>query len=154
MLTQRVNKLLDVVLLLPIYAVIVYTFWLPGYEKLFVRGRTVPYYAGVFKDSILNRLGVTDILITSMGVLELTIVVLAVISLLRREFLPGASLPFFKLALFLSATAFAMLGFGLRLIQNHAGAANQFYYFGFAVLFLALVQCREYLAARRDSRPE
>ncbi|CDO31770.1 hypothetical protein [Mycolicibacterium porcinum] len=148
MLAQRINKLLDVLALLPIYAVIIYTFWLPGYEKLFDRDRTVPYYAGVFEDSILNRLNLTNILITSMGVLELVIVVVAVVSLVRREFVPGASLPFFKLALFLSATAFAMLGFGLRLIQNHAGTANQFYYFGFAVFFLALVQYRESRAAK------
>ncbi|MEE6166777.1 hypothetical protein [Mycolicibacterium sp. 120322] len=138
------------VILLPLYAVIMYTFWLPGFEKLFDRGRTIPHYENIFKDSILGRLDLTAGLITSMGVLELLIVAISALSLCRREFLPTQPMPFFKVALFLSSTAFAMLGFGLRLIQNHAGAANQFYYFGVTVLFLALVQYREYSAVAKE----
>jgi hypothetical protein len=141
--TRHVGRLVDNVAVLPIYCVIIYTFWLPGYEKLFDRERTIPYYTDVFDTSILGRLGLTNMLITAMGVLELCIVAAAAVSLFRREFLPARPAPILKVALFLSASTFAMLGFGLRLIQNHAGTANQFYYFACAVFFLVLVQHRE-----------
>lgn len=137
------NKVLEVILPLPIYAVIIYTFWLPGYEKLFDYERTIPYYENLFRGSILDQLGMTAPLIYVVAVLELAIAAAATISLMRGEFLPKMPAPLLKSALWLSMAVFGMLGFGLRLIRDHEGAANQFYYLGVTVFFLAFIQHRE-----------
>jgi hypothetical protein len=137
--TEGVNRLLGVIGLLPIYAVVMYTFWLAAYEKFFDRHRTIPHYESMFASSIIGRLGATNALITFMGVLEFAAVGILAVSLARREFLAGRQAPLLKLGLWLSATIFAMLGFGLRLIGNHAGTANQYYYLGVTVGFLAFV---------------
>lgn len=140
-LNDRVNRFLGVVMLLPLYAVIMYTLWLPAYEKFFDRDRTVPYYGKVFSGSIIDRIGATDLLITSMGVIEFGVIALLVASLLRGEFLPSrTAAPLLTLGLWLAVVVFAMLGFGLRLLQNHAGTANQFYYLGVTLGILAFVQ--------------
>jgi hypothetical protein len=137
--TDVVNRLLGVVGLLPIYALVMYTFWLAGYEKFFDRDRTIPHYEAMFASSVIGRLGATNALITFMGVLEFAAGAILAVSLLRREVLAGRQAPLLKLGLWLSTTIFAMLGFGLRLIGNHAGTANQYYYLGVTVGFLAFV---------------
>lgn len=140
-LNDRVNRFLGVAMLLPIYAVVIYTLWLPAYEKFFDRDRTVPYYGRVFSDSIIGRMDVTNALITSLGAVEFVAIALLAVSLLRGEFLPSrATAPLLTLGLWLTVVIFTMLGFGLRLLQNHAGTANQFYYLGVTVGLLAFVQ--------------
>ncbi len=72
-----------------------------------------------------------------LGILELIAGILALVSLVRLEFLSG-SFTWLQRCLALSAFTFAALGFGLRVIQDYAGSANIFFYLAGTVVFYLL----------------
>jgi hypothetical protein len=65
-----------------------------------------------------------------IAALELTVTLGLIVSLVKKEFLPGTEKTLLKATLLLAQFVFVMLGFGLRLTQDFAMAANLFFYFG------------------------
>ncbi|MDF0531992.1 hypothetical protein P0W64_19090 [Tsukamurella sp. 8F] len=135
--TALTRRLLAAVMLLPIYAMTLYTLWMPAHEKFFESERVLGMYVRIFDGSILDRLGLTVPMIYAIGVLELITVALLVASLARREFLPGRTAPLLLVGLWLATVLYAMLGFGMRLVQNYPGLSSQYIYMIATLGFLA-----------------
>jgi hypothetical protein len=126
-----VRKVFNNIQLLPLYGVLAYTMGLPGFTKLFNHQSVIEKYETMFKDTFIEQMVGTSSMIYVLGFLEFLVVGLLIISLVKKEFLYGKSKDWLLAALFMTMSTFAALGFGLRLISSHAGAANLFYYFMF-----------------------
>lgn len=125
------KKVLSNIQLLPLYAVLAYTLGLPGFAKVFNHQSVIGKYSKMFQETFIEQIFGTSFMIYVLGILELLVVVLLLISLFKKEFMFGKSKNWLLAANFTAMVTFASLGFGLRLIENHAGAANLFYYFMF-----------------------
>lgn len=68
---------------------------------------------------------------------------LALVAVVRLEFLPGRDRSFTLATIVLSLLLFVQLGFGLRLVGDNAGAANLFFYFGATLVALHFVRSEE-----------
>lgn len=134
------KKLLANIQLLPFYAVLTYTMGLPGFTKLFDHERVIGKYTQMFQHTFVDAFPGTSFMIYIFGVLEIAVAFLLFVSLIKKEFLPHRPKTWLNLAIFVSLVTFASLGFGLRLIENHEGAANQYYYFMLTFFAYFLVQ--------------
>lgn len=98
------------------------------------------WFAEKFGPTVLGRLpGVTASFWLVAGS-ELLAMGLALIALLRREFLKEGPAPWLTAALLMSLVVFLQLGFGLWLTKDFNGGFQQFVYFGVTLLALQHVQ--------------
>lgn len=98
----------------------------PGIEKQF---------AGTFLDTIPG----VDAAWTILGILELSIFVLMVVSLLMREFMPNRRKPFLLCGLALAIFTFSILAIGQNVTGENGGVAELFLYAGATGVLLFLV---------------
>lgn len=121
---------------LPIYFMLFYTMGFPGWQKIVNSEKVMGNYKQLFSDSFLSKMpGGIEPLIYFLGILEITVPVLLVISLVKKEFLPGKSMYFTSLSLIVSVSTFIILSFGLSVVMNYPGASNLVFY---AIFTLAL----------------
>jgi hypothetical protein len=74
-----------------------------------------------------------------IGILELGVFLLIVLSVARGEFLPDRTKAFLLVALALALVNFACLSFGQTSTGNNAGTASLYTYFASTALILLLV---------------
>lgn len=114
---------------IPIYLILAYTMGFPGFQKLFNPEKVMGNYVNLFKDSFLSKLpGGIEPTIYFLGIIEIAVPVLILISLIRREFVPGSNNIFLQFSILTSICTFIMLCFGLSLIMNYQGATNLVFY--------------------------
>ncbi len=123
--------------LLPVYAVLLYTMGIPGWAKIFGGRQAIDRYVNMFKDSFVAGLpGGTTLIIYLLGVLELAVPLLLIISLLKGEFRKSGPKPWLNYALVLSIFTFTILCFGLAILFNFGGSTNLVFYPIFTLLVL------------------
>jgi hypothetical protein len=98
----------------------------PGIEKQF---------AGTFLDTIPG----IDAAWTILGILELAIFVLMIVSLATLEFMPNRKKPFLLSGLALSVFTFSILAIGENVTGEHEGVEGLFLYAGATGVLLGLV---------------
>jgi hypothetical protein len=98
----------------------------PGIEKQF---------AGTFLDTIPG----IDAAWTILGILELAIFILTIVSLVTLEFLPDRKKPFLLSGLALSIFTFSILAIGQNVTGEHEGVEGLFLYAGATGVLLFLV---------------
>jgi len=130
------NLLMEVLIVLSVQVLLIYTWWLTGLPK-FIDAGYATFFEEKFKDTFLATLpGGIRFQMWILGAAELVAGAIAVVALFKREAFSGA-LIWTRLSLAFSALTFCMLGFGLRWIKDHAGSGNIFYYMGaVGVLYL------------------
>ena len=114
-------------------------FFYAGKEKIF-DGLGAP--AGIekqFSGTFLDTIPGVDAAWTILGILELGVFVLTVVSLLTLEFLPTRRKPFLLSALALAIFTFSILGMGQNVVGENTGVAELFLYAGATGVLLALV---------------
>ncbi len=123
------QSLLTKIRLLPIYAVFIYTWTLTGFGKFM--GEGVPgSFVERFQNSFLASFPGLTLAYYQIATLEVLAALFFIVSLVKLEFLPGRNKIFLEWGLWFSVVTFAVLGFGLRLVGDNAGAASLFFYFG------------------------
>lgn len=101
-------------------------------------------FAGTFLDTIPG----IDAAWTILGILELGIFVLMVVSLVTLEFMPNRRKPFLLSGLALSIFTFSILAIGENVTGEHEGVEGLFLYAGATgVLFFLVMQMPPYKAA-------
>jgi hypothetical protein len=124
---------------LPLYLMLFYTMGLPGYAKLFNNPAVSPHYKKMFSNSLIAHMpGGTAAMIQLIGILELAVALLILISLLKGEFKLYESKKYLRRALLLAIVTFSMLCFGLLVINNYQAAFNSVFYAVFTFLLLLL----------------
>jgi len=140
-----------------IYLLVGVLFFYAGKEKIF-DGLGAP--AGIdkqFSGTFLETIPGVDAAWTILGILEFAIFVLAVVSLIRLEFLPARRKPFLLSALALAIFTFSILAIGQNVVGENTGVAELFLYAGatgvlFAlVLFLPPYRPANWISGRGDS---
>ncbi len=126
-------------LLAGIYFLVGVLFFYGGKEKI-LDGIGAPagiekQFAGTFLDTIPG----IDAAWTILGILELAIFVLMVVSLATREFMPKRKKPFLLSGLALSVFTFSILAIGENVTGEHEGVEGLFLYAGATGVLLALV---------------
>ncbi|WP_312313829.1 hypothetical protein [Empedobacter brevis] len=115
--------------ILPIYFMLFYTMGFPGWQKIMNSVEVMGRYTDLFHDSFLSNLpGGIEPFIYLLGVLELSVAIMLILSLIKREFLLSKSTQFLDLSLLVSVATFIMLSFGLGFIFNYPGATNLVFY--------------------------
>lgn len=131
-----------------IYFLVGVLFFYGGKEKIF-DGIGAPtgiekQFAGTFLDTIPG----IDAAWTILGILELGIFVLMVVSLVTMEFMPNRRKPFLLSGLALSIFTFSILAIGENVTGEHEGVEGLFLYAGATgVLFFLVMQMPSYKAA-------
>lgn len=141
-------RLFGAVKVLPIIFMMGYTMGQPGFQKIFNTDAVMGGYVRMFDGSFLAALpGGIPPFIYLLGVLEIVVPVLLLVSVVRREFLPSSGgTMFFDLAMLVSITTFVMLSFGLGVLLNFPGATNLVFYALFTLGMYAYVQASRALA--------
>ena len=146
--TKKLSAFLDDLYLLPIYAVLFYTMGLPGWAKIFAHEQVLTTYTPMFANTFIDTIFGTSLMVYLLGIMEVLAVIFLIPSLAKLEFLHDKPKVWLKAALFTTLVTFVSLGFGLRLIRNHNGAANLFYYFGVTFFFYCWLVYLERQTAR------
>lgn len=123
------SNLFNSIKTLPIYFMLFYTMGFPGWQKLINSTEVMGKYSKMFNDSFLSKLpGGIEPFIYFVGILEILVPVLLVISFAKKEFQKQTSSIFLNFALLVSISTFVMLSFGLSVILNYPGATNLVFY--------------------------
>lgn len=131
-----------------IYFLVGVLFFYGGKEKIF-DGIGAPagiekQFAGTFLDTIPG----IDAAWTILGILELAIFVLMVVSLITTEFMPNRRKPFLLSGLALAIFTFSILAIGENVTGEHEGVEGLFLYAGATgVLFFLVMQMPPYKPA-------
>lgn len=114
---------------LPIMLMIIYTMGFTGYQKIFNSDLVIPNYEKMFANTVFAQIpsGI-PILIYILGIFELAAAILALISLVKGEFLSTSSKTFLRWSLFVTVSTFFQLSIGLFTIINIPGAVNLLLY--------------------------
>lgn len=126
-------------LLAGIYLLVGVLFFYAGKEKIF-DGIGAP--AGIerqFSGTFLDTIPGVDAAWTILGILELAIFILMVVSLVRLEFMPSRSKPFMLSGLALAIFTFSILAIGQNVTGENSGVAELFLYAGATGVLLGLV---------------
>jgi hypothetical protein len=124
-----------------IYLSVGFLFYYAAYEKLFTDSGTMPaplqkLFAGSFFASVPGDNAAWMLL----GLLEASVVVLLVLSLLRGEFLPHRRKPILLAGLGVSLLAFGVMSLANDMVANNATVIELFTYFGVTVVVMFLVR--------------
>jgi len=129
---------------IPIYMIYISTFGLAALGKLVpFHGQAPDWFQKQFADTFLNAFpGALTIQYYAIAALETLVTLGFIFSLLRGEFMlrPNQSKRVLLGTLLFAQAVFAMLGFGLRLIQDYRGAAELFAYFGVTLIVIGYVE--------------
>lgn len=122
-----------------IYLLVGVLFFYAGKEKIF-DGIGAP--AGIekqFSGTFLDTIPGVDAAWTILGILELGVFLLTIVSLARLEFMPNRRKPFILSALALSIFTFSILAIGQNVVGENTGVAELFLYAGATGVLMALV---------------
>jgi hypothetical protein len=122
-----------------IYLLIGVLFFYGGKEKI-IDGDGAP--AGIekqFSGTFLETIPGVDAAWTILGILELAIFVLVIVSLIRLEFMPDRRKPFLLCSLALAIFTFSILAMGQNVTGEHEGVAELFLYAGATGVLIGLV---------------
>ena len=125
--------------LIPLYLLYLTTFGLAALTKLspLLKGWTgaPEWFQKQFGETFLNAFpGALTLNFYFIALVETAVTVLFVLSLIRREFLPGQKKSYLLFGLLVAQLGFVMLGIGLRVSQDFHGAAELFFYFGVTLI--------------------
>lgn len=134
------RKILSNIQWLPLYAVLGYTMGLPGYLKIFEHDRVIGNYTQMFQDTFIHQFPGTSFMMYVIGVMEILVPVLLLVSIVKKEFLVGYAKTWLLAANILTLVTYAVLGFGMRFIENHPGAANLYFYFMLTLIVYLWIQ--------------
>jgi hypothetical protein len=126
--------------LLGVYLMVGGLMFYSGKEKLFDDDGHPP--AGVvqqFQGTFISHFPGTHAAWIILGVLEFSVFVLLLGSLIRLEFLPHRDKGLMQVGLAVAMLAFACLAFGQTATKQYAGTASLYTYFGSTVVILILV---------------
>lgn len=94
-----------------------------------------------FGDTWMNLLpGGLAVPFYTIAVTETVAFVFFILSFFRLEWLKSSDKMYMRLGLILSLFIFVILTYGLRLVGDHGGAANTFFYFGVTLFALYLTE--------------
>ncbi|HVY77122.1 MAG TPA: hypothetical protein VG898_01295 [Solirubrobacterales bacterium] len=122
-----------------IYFLVGVLFFYAGKEKIF-DGLGAP--AGIekqFSGTFLDTIPGVDAAWTILGILELAVFVLVIVSLVRLEFMPDRRKPFMLSALSLAIFTFSILAIGQNVTGENSGVAELFLYAGATGVLIGLV---------------
>lgn len=122
-----------------IYLLIGVLFFYSGKEKIFDGLGAPPGMEKQFSGTFIETIPGVDAAWTILGILELGVFLLTIVSLLTLEFLPSRRKPVLLSALGLSILTFAVLAIGQNVVGEHTGVAQLFLYGGATGVLLALV---------------
>lgn len=129
---------------LPITFLIFYTMGFTGYQKLFNTEMVMPKYVEMFSNTILAQMpGGIPPFIYLLGICEFVAGILAVIALVKGEFIAGKSKTFMRWMLFLTVFTFFQLSIGLFILVNIPGAVNLLLYAIFSTVLFYLIEENE-----------
>ncbi len=121
------------------YLLVGVLFFYGGKEKIFdglgAPDGIVKQFSGTFLETIPG----VDAAWTILGILELAIFVLMVVSLITLEFTPSRKKPFMLSGLALSIFTFSVLAVGQNVTGEHEGVASLFLYAGATGVLMFLV---------------
>ena len=123
-----------------IYFLVGVLFFYGGKEKIFDGIGAPPPIEKQFAGTFLDTIPGIDAAWTILGILELAIFVLMVVSLVTLEFMPNRRKPFLLSGLALSIFTFSILAIGENVTGEHEGVEGLFLYAGATgvLLFLAM----------------
>jgi hypothetical protein len=123
-----------------VYLLVGVLFLYSGKSKLFDdNGHAPPALKKQFQGTFIDKVPGVDTAWVIIGILELTIVALMVLSIVRGEFLPHRTKSGLVVALALALVTFACLSFGQTSTGNNQGTASLYVYFASTVVILLLV---------------
>ena len=122
-----------------IYLLVGVLFFYAGKEKIFDGLGAPPPIEKQFSGTFLDTIPGVDAAWTILGILEFGIFLLAVVSLVRLEFLPDRRKPFILSALALAIFTFSILAIGQNVVGENTGVAELFLYAGATGVLLGLV---------------
>jgi uncharacterized membrane protein YphA (DoxX/SURF4 family) len=126
--------------LLGVYFLVGVLFFYSGKGKLFDdNGHAPPALKQQFQGTFIEKIPGVDTAWVIIGVLELAIFALIVLSLLLGEFLPSRTKSVLTVALALALVNFACLSFGQTSTGNNQGTASLYLYFASTAIILMLV---------------
>lgn len=130
-----------------IYFLVGVLFFYGGKEKIFDGIGAPPPIEKQFAGTFLDTIPGIDAAWTILGILELAIFVLMVVSLITLEFMPNRRKPFLLSGLALSIFTFSILAIGENVTGEHEGVEGLFLYAGATgVLFFLAMQMPPYKA--------
>jgi hypothetical protein len=122
-----------------IYLLVGVLFFYAGKEKIFDGLGAPPPIEKQFSGTFLDTIPGVDAAWTILGILELSIFVLTVVSLATLEFLPSRRKPVLISALALAIFTFSILGIGQNVVGENTGVAELFLYAGATGVLMGLV---------------
>jgi ABC-type Fe3+-siderophore transport system permease subunit len=132
-----------------IYFVFFQTMFISGVDKIRV-GEAPPWFVNQFSETFIATFPGTNAAYLILGIMEITVAVILIISILTLEWLPRRPKYFLLMGIALSALTFGFLGFGQNLTDNFDGAASLFFYFGATlVAWLVVVRDHDFVLLKR-----
>lgn len=122
-----------------IYFLVGALFFYAGKEKIFDGIGAPPPIEKQFSGTFLDTIPGVDAAWTILGILELGVFVLSLVSLVFLEFMPNRRKPFLLSALALSIFTFSILGIGQNVVGETTGVAELFLYAGATGVLMGLV---------------
>lgn len=122
-----------------IYFLVGVLFFYAGKEKIFDGLGAPPPIEKQFSGTFLDTIPGVDAAWTILGILELGVFVLTVLSLAFVEFMPNRRKPFLLSALALAIFTFSVLAIGQNVVGENTGVAELFLYAGATGVLLGLV---------------
>jgi hypothetical protein len=122
-----------------IYLLLGVLFFYAGKEKIIDGHGAPPPIEKQFSGTFLETIPGVDAAWTILGLLELAIFVLVVVSLVRLEFLPHRRKSFLLSALALAIFTFSILAMGQNVVGENEGVAELFLYAGATGVLIGLV---------------
>lgn len=122
-----------------IYFLVGALFFYAGKEKIFDGLGAPPPIEKQFAGTFLDTIPGVDAAWTILGILELGVFVLTIVSLVRLEFMPDRPKPWLLSALGLAIFTFSILGIGQNVVGENEGVAELFLYAGATGVLLWLV---------------
>lgn len=122
-----------------IYFLVGVLFFYAGKEKIFDGLGAPPPIEKQFSGTFLDTIPGVDAAWTILGILELGVFVLTVISLITLEFMPNRRKPFLLCGLALAIFTFSILGMGQNVVGENTGVAELFLYAGATGVLIGLV---------------
>lgn len=137
-----------------IYLLVGVLFFYGGKEKIFDGLGAPPGIEKQFAGTFLDTIPGVDAAWTILGICELAIFVLMVVSLVTLEFMPGRRKPFLLSGLALAIFTFSILAIGQNVTGENEGVAELFLYAGatgvlaFLVLNMPPYRQRDWISGR------
>ena len=123
-----------------VYFLVGVLFFYSGKGKLFDDDGHAPEpLAKQFDGTFIDKVPGVDAAWVILGILELGVALLIVLSIVRGEFLPSKAKSLLLTALALGLVTFACLSFGQTSTGNTEGTASLYTYFGATVVIILLV---------------